>query len=222
MVLYLISFVLFIFHQSGSVFAFGFGFRGISFFIMSSPWLLIGTSFIFLILLYLLVTQYSFSFKQPLLYTMLSLILLSLLGSWLIQQTTVHQRIGHFTERHDVPVFSPLYRNAMNQRPDGLVVGQITEISGSDLVLTSEQGESITIKITEKTRMPRETPIIVGEYLIVFGERDESVITAFGIKPRPDNFMSPPLKISDHKNPRASSTEYRTPQLPPKPIPNKQ
>lgn len=180
---YLLSFILFFLRQSGLMFAPGFGFHGISFFVMASPWLLISVTIVFLILLYFLVKQYAFSFKRPLLYSMIGVVVLSLLGAWLIGQTQTHQRLGQFMGQHHVPVFTPLYRDVLDRRPEGLMVGTITELTETGFYIETERDGLISITTSTDTRMRPGTELVAGKMVMVFGKRNGDRITAFGIRP---------------------------------------
>ncbi len=182
LVVYLLSLAFFFMHQSGIIFAPEFGMRGIGLFLVSSPWLLIGMSIVFLTLLYFLVTQYSFSYHRPLLYSMIGVVVIALIGSGFVQQTTMHQRMGEFVGRHEVPVFSPLYREALNQRPEGVVVGVITEVNDNGFVIDSERDGTVGVSVTNDTRMKPGTKLIVGEVVMVFGDRQKDTIDAFGVR----------------------------------------
>ena len=103
---YLLSFVSFTLRQSGVGFIPLYGFRGVSQFVMSSPWLLIFFTGTFLSLLYLLVSRYSFSYKRPHLYSMIGVVVFVLLASFAIEQTVMHQRISQYSERHHLPLLA--------------------------------------------------------------------------------------------------------------------
>ena len=196
---YLMSFVIFFLRQSGIGFAPRFGFRGISFFVMSSPWLLIGISTAFLALLHFLVKRYSFSYQRPLLYSMIGVVVFVLLGSWFIQQTPMHQRISSFMERNEVPVFAPLYRGAKYERPEGLVVGVITEVTDTGFSLESDRDGEVSVIITDDTRMKPGTVPMRGEVVMVFGDRGGNTITAFGVRPQGGNRIKPPPRPRNQK-----------------------
>ena len=71
LVVYILSFILFFLRQSGIGFVPLYGFRGVIIFVMNSPWLLIASVGALVVVLQLLVKKYSFSFRQPLLYSLL-------------------------------------------------------------------------------------------------------------------------------------------------------
>lgn len=192
--IYFLSFVFFALRQSSIMFAPSFGFRGISFLVMSSPWLLIGTSAIFLALLYFLVLQYSFSYQRPLIYSMIAVTLVALSGSWLIQQTPMHERMGSFIERNNVPVLRPLYHDILENHPEGMLIGNISELTENGFLLLSDQNEEVEIIITNITRMKPDIQLQDGEKVMVFGERDGNKLEAFGIRPYDNDSLYPPAR----------------------------
>jgi hypothetical protein len=103
MAVYLLSFVFFLMRESGLLFAPLFGWAGVVLFVVSSPWILIGVVGVFLGVLYLLVSHYSFSYQKPLVYSMIGSVLLVIALSSFIQATSFHGRAGDFVARPRVP-----------------------------------------------------------------------------------------------------------------------
>lgn len=183
LVIYLLSFIFFALRQSGIAFAPLYGFKGVSLFVMSSPWLLIALAGVFVVLLYVLVTKYSFSYQKPLLYSMIGVILLVLVGSFVLQETGMHQRLQQYSERHNVPVFTPLYKGLKGERPDNVLQGTITELTSEGFILQVESGDRVIVVTTEETRQRPTDVRFVGESVFVFGDREGETISAFGIRP---------------------------------------
>ncbi len=183
--IYLISFVMYFLKESGLIFAPGYGFRGISLFVISSPWVLIIMSLVFIVILYFLIKRYTFSFRQPLLFTMIGIVVCVIIGSIFIQQTTIHERVHRFTQRHELPGFLPLYREALGRQPEGLVAGTIIELKEGGFVLETEEKSLLNVVITDKTRIGRGL-IQFRSYdrVIVFGDQDGDIVNAFGIRPQ--------------------------------------
>lgn len=182
-VVYLLSFVVYILHQNGVWFAPSFGFRGLSIFIISSPWLLIGLTLLFLLLLYTLVRHYSFSYKQPLLYSMLAVVLLVLLGSFTMHQANIHERFEVFSERHNVPGFAPLYRAAQNEKPNNVTLGTVEKNIENGLILKTMTNETLSVAIDGNTKQKPGEVFNPGDKVIVFGNRVGDTINALGIRP---------------------------------------
>ncbi len=180
--IYLFSFILFSLHQNGLFFAPIFGLRGLIFFVVSSPWILILLVLVFLVLLYVLVNRYSFSYRKPLVYSMVGVVLFVLVVSCAIQKALVHERVRAFALRHDVPLFVPIYRDATSGRPRGMEVGTITEIHGDGFVILTDRNEFINVQIGPRTKQPPTYTYLPREEVMVFGKRQGNMIEAFGIK----------------------------------------
>lgn len=180
---YLFSFVLFTLHQNGLWFAPQFGFKGMMMFVQGTPWLLLSILGIFLLLLYVLVSQYSFSYRKPVVYSLVVVVLLVISLSSVIQYFGVHNRVQLFAERNNVPGLRPLYQNRESSQPAGVVVGVISNVSGDDIQLKTENGEILQLLVTTDTKLPPDIILKTGLEVIVFGDRDGNSVTAFGIKP---------------------------------------
>lgn len=179
---YFLSFVLFVFHETGVWFAPGFGLAGLLFFILASPWILILLVGIFLLILYFLVTHYSFSYRKPLVYSLMGVVLFVIAASSFIQYTTIHARINAFAERHEVPGLAPLYRGVTKDRPGSLVVGTIAAIDQAEIRLTTEQRGVVEIVLSSHTKLPPHKPLAVGDAVMVFGNFEGDDLIAFGVR----------------------------------------
>ena len=181
-VVYLLSFVMFALRESGLMFAPLFGWTGIVLFIVSSPWILIATSGVFLVVLYMLVSRYSFSYQKPLVYSMIGLVLLVIALSSLIQATNFHGRAGDFATRHGVPGLAPMYRD-IGQRPArDITRGTVSELTDTTFMLTTENGDRYTVELTKRTKLPRASKLADGNVVYVFGPKEEERINAFGVR----------------------------------------
>lgn len=187
-VVYLLSFILFTLKQTGVGFAPLYGFRGLSMFVLSSPWLLIVFAAAFLALLYILVSKYSFSYQQPLIYSMVGIVLLVLVGSFAINQTSAHRNLQQFAEHNNVPGLAPLYRGITNDRPENITPGIITELNTAGFVMQTDRSNQFTVLVSERTKSRRGATYDVGDVVFVFGEESDETIKAIGIRPAPRDF----------------------------------
>ncbi len=197
---YLLSFVLYALHQSGLAFAPLFGWMGIMMFIVSSPWLLIGVVGIFLFLLYILVSRYSFSYQKPLVYSIVGLVLFVIAVSSLIQETNLHEKAGEFVERHDIPGLAPMYKEISERPPKDITRGTISEFTDNGFVFATEAGEEYTVTYNERTRFPVDTELAVGDAVMVFGPIQENTIEAFGVRIDDGSEMPPPPPDDKHSS----------------------
>lgn len=185
--IYFLSFILFVFHQTGLWFTPSFGTFGLVFFVVSSPWIIISFVGLFLFTLYILVRQYSFSYQKPLVYSMIGIVLFVIGVASFIQQTTMHERIGQFVEERQVPGMAPLYRGYTGELPPGVIVGSVTSLEDDVLMLETTDGEDVRVLIDAYTKLPRNGTFTVGEHVFVLGEHHNGVIEARGIRPLGDD-----------------------------------
>lgn len=188
LVAYILSFVHFFLRQSGVGFVPFYGFRGLRMFVMNSPWHLIASAGALIVVIQVLFRKYSFNFRQPLLYSLIGIVILVLLGAFVIRLTQIHPRLQGFAEYHDVPVFGPLYRSIYERRLESITFGTITEVADNSFVLESDTGEILTVVLTPRTKRPPNKMFAVGETVLIFGNREENTITAIGIRPAPPDF----------------------------------
>lgn len=188
---YLLSFVMFTLHQSGLLFAPQFGWHGFVVLVVSSPWILIAILGVFLLLLYVLVSRYSFSYQKPFVYSIVGVVLVVIAVSSLIQYYGVHERVQSFADRHNVPGLRPLYNDPSNRRPAGMERGAIESFTETGFVLTTDRGQILDIILNEQTKLPPAFDFEVGMTVLVFGDKTGNSINAFGVRPIKGNWTKP-------------------------------
>jgi hypothetical protein len=191
---YLASFVLFALKESGLWFAPGLGMRGFTFFLLGSPWLLISVFLLFLFILYLLVTHFSFSYRRPLLYSIMGVVLLVAVTASCIQQTMFHKRVQTYLEAHPMPGVSSFYERHSKGRPDGIVFGEVIRLENPDFVMETDKTETYVVRVTPETVLSIRGPLVVGDTVLVFGDLDDDSVVAFGVRRAPPGFIMPPKK----------------------------
>ena len=181
---YLLSFILFMLNKNGVLFTPLYGWHGVMLFIVSSPWFLISLVGIFLLVLYVLVTKFSFSYKRPLVYSMLGVVLFVIAFASILHQLSIHERMERFVERHEVPGLAPMYRGAGTPvMHEEVTIGTIQAVEEDMFILEDINGEEHTVIIVESTKQPRGREWQVGDNVFVFGLEENEVIEAFGIRP---------------------------------------
>jgi xanthosine utilization system XapX-like protein len=180
--IYLLSFVMFILRVSGVGLVPLYGMRGIIFLIATSPWVLIITTGLFIGILYVLVRRYSFSYRTPVIYTLLGTVIGVLVLSSIIHMLAMHAQLRSLSERHAIPGFSQLYKR-MPERPEGIYFGKIITIDNESFTLQKENDVLVTVTLHNWTRLPSD-PLSEGTVVIIFGESvSSSSIQAFGVRP---------------------------------------
>lgn len=179
--LYLSSFIVFILRQNGVWFTPAFGFRGLGIFLTSLPWLLVFTALIFIIMLEFFVKRYSFSYRKPILYSVLGIVIFIFVGSFIISQTRVHQDLFMRAQERKLPFAGSLYRDYGMQRFENVHSGNITNFTENKIHIINRRGEELVIILTPKTRFPYGTEFSEGDRIIVIGEREDNSIKALGV-----------------------------------------
>lgn len=177
---FLVSFMLFMMRRSGILFVPAFGLRGWYALLRDLPWILIGLSIIFLILLELLVQRYAFAYRRPLLYSVFSIIVVSTLLSTFA--SPLHNQFSLYVERNNVPGAQYFYRSLGRPRLVDVHGGTISEFVPTGFILQDFRSEPLMIIITRHTRLPDGDDFTVGESVVVFGDRTGNQVEAYGIR----------------------------------------
>lgn len=180
--IYLASFVLYVLQYSGAVYATQFGTAGLGAFLLSVPWRLALLGILLLVVLYVLVQRFAFSYHQPFVYTIVGVLLCVAASSVFIAQTSAHELVRKQMHERPLPVLAELYQADRPARQ--LTFGQITVVSDTGYTLTTLAGETLTITTDRRTKQPAE--VAVDMQVVVLGERTDDTITARGIRPAPN------------------------------------
>jgi len=190
--IYVLSFFLFFLRETGLWFAPGFGLEGLMLFVVSSPWILVAAVGGFVLVLYLLVRSYAFSYKKPLVYSMIGIVLAVIGIASVLQSVGFHDRTRDFAETHRVPGLAPLYRSLDEKPPKDVTKGEVILVTSTALQIATREG-NIVVHISDTTKMPK-TAVTVGERVEVFGPNVNGFIEAFGIRKAGDPPPPPPEK----------------------------
>lgn len=177
---YVVSFVFFALRSSGVFFVPAFGPRGLAEFLFSFPWFLLTLSVVFLACLEVLVRNYSFAYKKPLLYSLLGIAVVVGAGSVAVSEIGFHDQMSRFVHDRRTPLVDPFYRYV----EEGAVrIHPCVIISVTRSGYTARCREvSVTVATSSETRMPGRRELKEGDSIIVMGERQEETIKAFGIR----------------------------------------
>jgi hypothetical protein len=181
--LYLVSFILFVLHQNGAWFVPNFGAPGWFALFRRLPWVLIGLSAIFIIILEVLVRRYSFAYRRPLLASALGIVGVVLIGGVVIAATPFHARLFDSARHNGLSVIGSMYRGFGMPDFDDIHRGNIVQAVIGGFVIQDDDGNTSTVLITPQTRLPLGDDFEVGDTVIVFGtEAQPGLVTAFGIQ----------------------------------------
>lgn len=192
--LYLVSFVAFMLRETGVLFVPAFGFRGLSAFFASLPWVLLAVSAAFVAVLEVLVRRYSFAYRRPLLVSLAAIILLVLTGGIMIARTSFHRGLLRQAEERRLPLGEFLYRGYGRPRLRNIHPGMVTELIEGGFFMQSRRGESLRVMVNPETRFPFGIDFAEGDAVVVFGERDDGTVRAQGIRSMPHGADEMPME----------------------------
>lgn len=191
LLMYIVSFIVFIVRFSGAAFVPGFGGAGLIALLLAIPWLLVLLALLFVVVLEVLVQRFSVTRQTPLLYSILGVVVISFIGSYILLQTPLHSAIQTLATERQAPLVGPLYRTYGDQLPGRITPGVITVVTDGGFMLMTRNGDMWQINLSSETRGVDMVEIAPDVAVVVLGERDGNMITAAGIKTLPDDVRPP-------------------------------
>jgi len=185
-VLYLVSFVIFSLRANGVWFLPGFGLRAMRAFFGSLPWLLILIAIILIIVLELFVKHFAFAYRRPVLYSVLGILIFTLLGSFLIAKTQLHSDLFLKAREGKLPMAGKFYRGFCMPKLAGVHHGVVSEITERGFNLETQKNEILTIVVSSTTRFLLRPGIKKDDRVVVLGKRDDGRVEALDVR-RVDN-----------------------------------
>ncbi len=180
--LYLVSFIIFILHQTGGWFAPSFGFRGWHILFVSFPWLLLLLALIFIISLEIMVKRYAFAYRYPLLYSVSGIMMFVLIGGFIVAATPLHDKLCKYAEKNKIPLAGKFYRELGQRQLNHVYLGKITEPGQNEFLMESRLGEILRATIASTTRLPLGNDFFQGENVVIFGDRHDNVVDLIGVR----------------------------------------
>ncbi|PIR98170.1 MAG: hypothetical protein COT89_00445 [Candidatus Colwellbacteria bacterium CG10_big_fil_rev_8_21_14_0_10_42_22] len=179
---YLVSLISFISKGSGLGLLPPFGLRGFGLILIGLPWLLIGLSGASILILQILVKKFSFSYREPVLYSLIGIIIFVLFGGMAFGKVGLHERLLDRVEREEIPILREVYRSYGPPIGAGFNAGTLLEIGEKDLLVETINGDEIRVQITDDTHLPFGGDFEVGQEIVVVGKAENGLIKAFGIR----------------------------------------
>lgn len=199
----LMSFLIFVFRTGGQIFFPWFGVRGVQAFVSSVPWLLIVLVLVGLYGAELLLRKYRFAYRTPMLFILGVLGIVSILGGFLLSQTSLHDNLLLRARDHRLPFGEGLYRNyGLGEGFKHATLGTITSLSVDGCGLVDFKGEQIYVRFTDAISDFVVAHLYIGDRVVVLGDRKGSSIEAFGIKKLSPRRGGPDMFSREQKIPR--------------------
>lgn len=180
--LYVLSFVLFVSRISGGMLAPSFGVRGVGLFLLSLPKAFVLLSILFIVVLEILVRKFAFSYRRPLLYTLLLIGVFVLGGTVMVSFAGVHERVFRFAETNGVPIVGPMYKGYAGRQTKDMYPGSIVSFESDGFIMANKRGEPLRVYVSAQTRLPRGSDFAEGDEVLVVGKRTGVGVYAEGIR----------------------------------------
>lgn len=179
--IYLSSFIVFVLRQSGVLFVPTLGFAGVRVFLASAPWLLISLALLFVCLLQIMVKRFAFGYARPLLYSSALVVVVAVVGGVLVEMTPLHTGLLIQSEEMHLPIAGVFYRQfAQVDGATNITLGKIVGFLDDDVQIQTREGEVWIVRIDENT-LGRRNGLVLGDNIVVLGERIGKEISALGI-----------------------------------------
>ena len=190
--LYLASFIVFVLRETGILFVPSFGLRGVGVFLFALPWFLILLAVLFVLVLEVLVRNYSFAYRKPLLYSVGTIVVFVISGGAVVAHLGFHEGMARFAKERRIPVADGFYRSFEHRLHDQVFPGTITAFSDDGFHLRDIHDEEFDIIVTSDTRFPFGVDFEQGDKVVVFGDRKgSSTAEEAGVR-RIDETLRPP------------------------------
>jgi len=141
-----------------------------------------------------LVRKYAFTYKRPLLYSVLGILVIVAVGSVFLSQIGVHRGLFMNAREGNLPVAGEFYKKFGGELMENITKGTVFEVGDGFILIEDETGKEERIIILENTILPFEGWFNVGERIMVFGEEKEDGIEAFGIRKIGEEIYLPKLR----------------------------
>ncbi len=188
LLLFLGSLIVFSLQQNGAWYSLGFGFYGFKILFVSLPWLLILAVVVLLVLVERLLKHYKFSYRQPLLYSFVTVGLVFAVGTILVSRVHLHEELFMQAREHKLVFGSPVYRH-YGMPPKGSVTrGIVFLVNDPGCKIKTLSDEELQVIITTQTKLPFNYSCAPGDSIIVLGPRSDDSIRAIGIIKTTDPF----------------------------------
>lgn len=167
--IYLVSFIFFYFRASGILFLPRFGVSSIGAFLGAVPWLLILVSLILVAGLEIFAKHLNFVWRQPIVYSLVAIIIIVILGGFVIDRTPLHPSLLRGAEENRLPVVGQFYRDYGMAPPHNLKYGIVVEKSEKNFKIKTPGGKIFTISNDLQDKFSLDG-VEVGDVLMIMGK----------------------------------------------------
>lgn len=197
-VFFLVSFVAFFMRLSGVRYLGKFGAPGRQAVFGLVPLLLffviLGIGLVFLI--QFLMKRFSITWKWPVIYSLLAILLIVAMGGIFLDKTRMHPAFFQRAQEGHLPMMGHLYRERFIPYIQDIHPGVVKELSENGFKLENQIGEALPVQFSSSTVFSQIKDLKENDSVLVFGSIKDNVIQAKGIRKisaKDDVFLRRPL-----------------------------
>lgn len=191
--LFFSSFVFFAARLGGIWYTPSFGSEGYGVFFKSLPWLIILIFAIICVLLWFVAKKFSFMYHKPIAVSASVLVLIAVFGGYVLDTVHFHNAVMKGAAKGGPLFVKKFYNDYGFKRSERVFPGQIVQLIEPDFIMTTNNDNtSVRVLISNRTRLPQGADFSTGDFVVVFGQKQEDNITAKGVMKVPeipDQFM---------------------------------
>jgi len=179
---YVVNFILFLLVSSGTVWMPLFGFTGVMYFLYELPWILALASLSLFGFLYVLVKQFAFAYRKPVLLVVGGILLYTACASFFVYASPLNQLLEArvVAGQRGVPEILHVWYHSTAPR---VIEGEVITVKKEAFELRNRKLDVVVVRLSPDTRMP-QTAISVGDVVVVFGSWRSGAIDALGVRYR--------------------------------------
>lgn len=179
---YSISLTVFALQRGGPWFGPSFGLNGWMVLFESLPWELFVIGGLFLFILEMLVRRYEFAYRQPILFVLGGVLIIVVCGGYMLSLTPLHGWLFKRAQQNTLPLAGPLYNRYGNLPFQHVYRGMVTRKENGGFSMLSIHGENLFVVVNKDTHFLGVVDADPGDTMFVFGDKEGTVIHAFGIE----------------------------------------
>lgn len=194
-ILFLLSFVIFQLRFSGLIHTPFLGGPGIKAFMIGLPWLWVLVIIGLIAVLEYLLQSFSFTYKRPLVYSLVVLLIGASVLGFVVAKTPLHEKFSERAFDRRLPVAGGLYRGMEKDLLQHVQFGKIVEIQDNKFTLETRSGEQLVIQLDDRTEIHPPDELQTGDTVLIVGNKNNGTVEAVRVqKMPPDAFPGQMIK----------------------------
>lgn len=177
--IYIISFVLYYLSVNGSLYLTKFGFIGVVDLLLSLPVIIITIAIISLLVVLIVSTRYSFSYRNPLIYTFLITVATVVVLGLVISNTSLHPVVFKYLKESGNFEFLPedVFEPRLSVLHHGLV-GTVVRIDSEFIIVKTHAGNLVRVALAPELLDDIAKELELGRRILISGDEANGEIDA--------------------------------------------